>query len=225
MTLALQGAGIQSLGAAASPNYLSFPSAGYNVFTPHTAAMNPGTATLDLRAKVALNNWVPGGNNILVSSWGSANQFLLYIDATGHIAAAWTNAAAVGQFPISTVVTGLANGATKWIRALITITAGTCDFFTSDDGVTWTPNGAQRTGLTTTAVIVPGTPAQLRDGDDDTSAGEWTGKFYRSMLIIGGVTISDMDFSLQTLGATNTTFVATTGETWTIQNSAIIANT
>lgn len=213
------------LGVGRGDNYLSIPTAGYHISTPHQAALNPGTNTIDLIAKVAMADWTPAGNSAFISKWGAGDQFLFYMAGSGALNMAWTNAGGVGQFPAATVASGIPDGTTKWVRALVTITAGTCDFYTGDDGGVWTPSGTQRTGFTTTAVIVPGTPPDLRAGETSAGGAQWGAagaKIYRAITIIGGVTISDIDFTAQRVGSVNTTFVANTGETWTIANSAVI---
>jgi hypothetical protein len=226
--MALLGCGTADSGGAPSANYLSIPTAGYHVSTPDKAAFQPGLSTVDLRAKVAMTDWTPAGNAFMLAKWGAVTEYGMFVSAGGNLNGAWNNAAGVGQFCVSTVATGVTDGATKWIRALLAPAAGTCDFFLSDDGSAWAALGTQVTGKTTTAIIVPGTPAALRAGETEAGAGQWAGassKIFRVQMLINSVLVSDMDFSLQTLGANNTTFVATTGETWTIANSAVIANT
>lgn len=213
---------LSGLGIGRGDDYLSLPSTGYGVVTPHIAAHNPGTSTVDLRALVALSNWVPVSTAALIGSWGTNSQYLFYVATTGKLNAAWINAAGAGQFPAATVTTGFAAGTRKWVRALLTIGSGTCDFYSSDDGVAWTAMGTQITGLTTTAVQVPASPPNLHIAEENAGVSQWVGQVFRAQLIIAGVLISDIDFSQQVVGATNTTMLASTGETWTISGPAVI---
>lgn len=206
--------------------FLSIPSFGYHINTPHTAAMNPGTSTIDMRVRASLSNWAIGGNQALMGCWGSYPtnaQYLLYMGASGNINIAWVDNAASGQFPAATVNLGLPANSIKWIRGLITVTSGTCDFYTSDDGANWTPSGTQITALSANPVQVPASPPTLRVAEDDLGASQFLGAVWRSTLIIGGVTVADVDFEQQPVNLANTTLLGVTGETWTIANSAVIA--
>lgn len=215
------------------PNYLALQAtSGYHVSTPHTAAMNPGTNTVDMRVKVAMDDWAPAVNNqyLICCYWEgdtTKSQYLFYLPAavSGNLWSVWYAATGgTSQFATAGAAPGVTNGGVKWVRTLFTPSAGTASYYKSDDGSSWTQVGTTWTGMDTSGIQVPGVLPSLRVAEaDGASTGGWTGKVYRAILIVNSVTICDIDFSLQAAGANNTTFTATTGETWTISGLAIIA--
>lgn len=214
-------------------NYLALPAVGYQVATPHTTAMNPGLTPLDMRIKLALDDWAPAIDEYLYSLWTSGNapasQYLMYLPGGvgGNMWSIWV--AATGgaqQFGTAGAAPGVTSGQVKWLRMLVTPAAGTVSYYKSDDGSSWTQVGTTYTGLDTSGIQVTANtaPAYLRVGEMEGggTVGQFTGRIYRAMLLVNSVLICDMDFTLQTPGANNTTFTATTGETWTITGPAII---
>lgn len=192
--------------------------------TPNQSAFAPGTTTVDLRARVSRANWVDTVNlGAFISNWSStaANcRYMLSAGTGGTLIAQWY-AGAVLQTCTSTVAVGVANGTIKWVRALINPAAGTCDFFTSDDGSTWTNLGAQITGKSTTAVQTPGTAQPMRVGLDASGANGMNQKVYYTQVRVNNVVLLDIDWT--TKGASPTgTWAGSTGETWTVVGSAVV---
>lgn len=206
------------------PHYLNIP-AGGGAHTPDIAALNSGTATLDFRVKLAPNAWAPGGvYQALFAQVGTAatSRWLYAIEPAGSLFMKWWGAGAVQANHSSSVnpSTRFADGNPGWLRALVTVAAGTTDFYTSPpaDGVAWTPLGAQQT-FGGTVALNNTTPPIVNTGTDN-FADVAAGKLYRSILIIGGVTVFDMDFSTATPGTGPWT--ASTGEVWTRQGTSVV---
>lgn len=217
------GEGPQSaeIGATAG-HYLNVTTGGAS--TPSTAAMVPGTNTVDLRALVAMTSWVPAGNQFLVAKYGSTtanNQYALYIDNAGKLNGVWYNAAGVFEGAPSTVPLGIPANGTKWVRALLNPGAGTITYYTSEDGTTWTQLGATVTGLTTTAVQTTASPNPLTIGQTGAGTGQFTGRIFRAKAIINAVEQASVDFTTATSGASTVT--GAEGETWTVIAPAAIS--
>lgn len=217
------GAGSQSAETASAPgHYLSVATTG-GMSTPNIAGMTPGTSTVDLRARIQMANWVPSGNNFILTKWHATaanNQYALYVDNAGKLNGAWYNAAGVFQGSASTVATNQPANGTKWVRALLNPGAGTITYYLSDDGTTWTQLGTTISGLTTTAVQTPTTAQPLTAGQTASATGQFVGKIFRGMLIVNGTTIADADVSTQTPAAG--TFTGGQGLTWTVISAAAI---
>lgn len=194
----------------------------YTVSTPHTPSMDPGVATLDLRARVAMSNWTGAAEKDLLDSWGGPGDAFLFAVENNRFKVAWRDSNLNVQIPVSTVNLDFAADSLRWVRALLNPGAGTCDFYTSNDGSSWTSSGTQITGLSTVGIRTSGSPDAITAAYQTGGSTTWTGKFYRSVMIVNGVTISDMDWNGRTVGSHDTTYVASTGETWTTSGGATI---
>lgn len=209
---------------------LGYPSV-YSIETPFSVAMDAGSSTLDLRAKVSLVTlFNPSFNQTLLALWpfsGGTNVATFYIDTSGILNVAYIDNTAAAHFPAANVflASALVPQQIKWLRALITPSAGTCDFYTSDDGSSWTSHGTQITGLGTNPIRAGGvTPPNLSAANEGGGFvdREFPGRLYRTQLLVGGSMVSDMDWSGRTVGSNNTTYVASTGETWTTTGAAVV---
>lgn len=195
-------------------NYLSVPDA---------AALDI-TGDIDLRAQVAMDDWTPGQFMAPIAKRSSNNmsyELGVYV-TTGTL---FVNISTDGTTIItkqSTVATGISDGSIKWIRATIDVDNGAggydVKFFLSDDGLTWTQLGST---VTTSGTIT------LYSGSSPVYIGAWesgdyfAGKVYRAQILngINGTTVLDVDASRSTVGAT--TFTAVTGQTVTLNGSAV----
>lgn len=167
--------------------------------TPSQGSFAPGTNQVDMRAYCARANWSTG-TGAFMANWHTtvANcRYIFQANASGGLTAQWYNAAGALQTCVSTVGMGLANGAAKWVRAIINPGAGTCDFATSDDNVTWTPLGTQITGKTTTAVQTPTAAQPVTVGLDASAANGLAMKLYHSQLRVNNVLLLDIDWTAQ----------------------------
>lgn len=151
---------------------LSIPgtSAGGWASTPDTAG-NSVTAALDVRAKIALDSWADGVNfQAIVSKRASGGQdaYQLRIDPTGPLTLVVFSGGSNVGVPSNTV-TGFAPGSTHWVRATYVGDNGasghTVIYYTSDDGIVWTPLGTAITNATVKAI--DDTTAALNVGAGD----------------------------------------------------------
>jgi hypothetical protein len=185
-----------------SGTYLYLPgTSGNYASTPDAAALDI-TGDVDLRCKVALDDWTPGVTNTLISKSSSAvsnRSYWLNVMTDGtlslFISPDGTSTNQVGYY--STVATGIADGATKWVRATLDVDNGasghTVTFYTSDDGTTWTQLG-DAVVTAGTASIFSGASALYVGGIG--SAQPANGKFFRAQVLdgIGGTVVFDANF-------------------------------
>ena len=196
--------------SGASGNYMSAPD-------------NPPldiTTDLDLRCKVALDDWTPGAISVLLNKWSTSGNFsyTFYVATSGSLVLAWSSNGSTSANATS-VATGLADGATKWVRATLDVDNGAggrdIKFFTSDDGTTWTQLGTTITQAGTTS-IYSGT-ANLEIGIQNVTSFPARGKFFRAQVLNGidGTVVLDADASVITLPS-QTTFVDRSSNAYTV---------
>lgn len=178
--------------------------AGSYASTPDNASLDI-TGDLDLRAELAPADWSPAGNNAIVSNLqGNAGYELTLIPAGGgQIALSWgTGAGFITR--VSTVATGLTDGTRRWLRATLDVDNGAAQhvvtFYTSTDGVTWTPLGAPITTAGVTAVAA--SAAALYIGRRPAGTFPLNGSVFKAEVRagIGGTVATSPDFTLQAPG-------------------------
>ena len=137
-----------------------------NFATTPSTSTNETNGTLDIRVKLAMDNWYPGTVKVLMDkgSWrltvNSANAFeLAQQDAGGFV------------FPGSYVPAGWANGSTHWVR--VTKDTTTTSFYVSNDGINWTLNDTRGAKATLSA-----NNSALAIGAYSIGAAATAGKFY-----------------------------------------------
>lgn len=142
--------------------YLNGASATYAVISD--SAYLDISGDIDIRCKVALDKWIPDTDQALVSKWESTtNQrsYILYVATTGRVQFSWsTNGSATAQEVASfSTLPPVSDGETIWLRVTLDKDNGAptpvwaATFYTSADGETWTQQGSQVTGATTTSIF------------------------------------------------------------------------
>jgi hypothetical protein len=198
-----------------STNYLS---------VPDEAALDI-VGDLDVRCRVALDDWTPAADSGLLTKWAAGvgnNSYALVVKSTGALILYWSADGTAINTATSTASTGIADGATSWVRATLDVDNGAAGrdvkFWTSSDGTTWTQLG---TTVTTAGVtsIFSGT-ASANVGCLYATVSHATGKFHRAIIKNGidGTTVLDIDTSVIGTGSA-TSFNALTGQTVTINRS------
>lgn len=185
----IAAAGISiSTDPAAIPDSIRVPNtAGSYASTPDAAALHI-VGDLDIRARVALDDWTPAANAWLlgkIPSTGSQRAYGLFVDTTGAIGLQWSADGSTPLSRLSTVATGFTDGTLRWVRATLDVNNGAAGhdvkFFTTldPDGVgAWTQVGTTVTTAGTTSIF-PGT-TQLEVGARDAgAAGLMVGNFVR----------------------------------------------
>jgi hypothetical protein len=209
-------------------NYLYLPGvASNNASTPDAAALQI-TGDLDLRVKVAMDDWTPSTTSTLIGRFAGSTatgSYTFYLSTGGLLGFYHLNSSGVSTLRVSTVATGLTDGAVKWVRATIDVDNGASGndvkFWLSDDGITWTQLGTTVTSagvINTNAGSVP-----VFVGTYNSSFEPSRGKFFRAQVLngIGGTVAFDANFenSITSLLQTSFTESSTNGATVTINRS------
>lgn len=199
-------------------------SGGSNASTPDHSSF--AVTDLDVRVRVAMDDWTPGGFGIwLVSQWGAAGNagWAFAINATGFPALSWTADGTTGITRTSTAATGFTDGTDHWVRAVLDANNGAAGhdvrFYTSTDGVTWTQLGTTITTAGTTSIF--NSTAALAVGDVLPFAGNVRLVDLRAG-IDSATSVALPEFFAQRPGTTS--FTDRAGRTWTINGSAAIVN-
>jgi len=207
-------------------NYAYLPGVVANFFSTPDAAALDITGDLDLRVKVALDDWTPSAVNCLLSKeqTTSTRSYRLSVTTTGELILTWSPDGSATISKQSTAATGVTDGSVKWVRATLDVDNGAVGndvkFFLSDDGITWTQLGATVTTALTTS-IYSGT-SQVEIGSRIAGQTEpSSGKFYRAQILNGidGTKVLDVDTSIIGSGSA-TSFNALTGQTVTINRAS-----
>ena len=108
---------------------------------------------------------------------------------------------------------------TRYVAYVVDSTGGTVDFEISSDGISWSALGAQ---VAITAItIYQSSAAGLEMGSlNSGGTASYQGKIYSSKIYADGVLVRNFDATAQAKLATSWA-AATTGETWTINSTAI----
>jgi hypothetical protein len=207
-------------------NYLYLPGISGNWATAPDSAALDITGDIDIRCKVAFDDWTPAAiSGIIAKDDTGETAYYLRLETNGTLTFVWINSAAASLQGTSSVATGVADGATKWVRATLDVDNGASGydlkFFTSDDGITWTQLGTTVTGGTTTNIRA--TLGQVNIGNRRTGTDLARGKFFRAQVLngIGGTLVFDANFenSITSLLQTSFTESSTNGATVTINRS------
>jgi hypothetical protein len=205
-------------------NYMYLPGIASNYASAPDSAALDITGDIDLRVKVALDDWTPAANTTLIAKYtttGNQRSYRIYIGTAGQIVLQISTDGATPITLTNNTATGVSDGSTKWIRATRVASTGLCQFFTSDDGTTWTQLGSDVSG--TSGNLFSGT-AVMEVGSSTAGASEPArGKFFRAQVLngIGGTVAFDANFenSITSLLQTSFTESSTNGATVTINRS------
>jgi hypothetical protein len=135
---------------ATTTGYLSLPGvAGNYASSPDSAAVSV-TGDIDVRVKCALADWTPAASSGLWAKWGASGHLSIgsYVATSGVIVTFLSSDGTNAVNAISSVGTGITDGATKWIRFTRVAATGVSKYYLSDNGTAWTQLG---TDIATTA--------------------------------------------------------------------------
>jgi hypothetical protein len=210
-------------------NYMYLPGVGTNwASTPDSAAVSV-TGDIDLRCKVALDDWTPSSAaQFLIfkdAQGGNQRSYAFYVRTDGKLALGWFNDGTNGFEKISTVAPTVSDGATLWVRGTLDVDNGAggndVQFFTSNDGTTWTQLGTTITTAGTTNVFDGNVGLGIGSNSVGNSAAR--GKFFRAQVLngINGTVAFDANFenSITSLLQTSFTESSTNGATVTINRT------
>ena len=197
----LPGVGVAGLDATS----LQLPgSSGNYVSCPYQAALGI-TGDIDVRWVGALDDWTPGGYNVLVGRYDTSTTqrcWMLTISASdGYPTFYWSTNGSSFSSAISTVAPTVSDGESLGIRATLDVDNGadgyTVTFYTSDDaGATWDLLDSVTAGSPTS--IYGSVTAPLEVGSRTLGTANHTkGKVERVEVRdgIGGTVVASPDFS------------------------------
>jgi hypothetical protein len=123
--------------------YFYAPPTANNVLSVADSAALDITGDIDIRVKVAMDDYTPAAQRVMIAKAATSNiSYGFAINTTGTLLFIYTTNGSSTTGSASTVATGLTDGTVKWIRA--TFAAGTREtkYYLSDDGLNWTQLGA-----------------------------------------------------------------------------------
>jgi hypothetical protein len=210
------------------PMYLSLPGASGDYASTPDSASNSFAEGIEIVAKLLLDDWTPLDDSTIASKWtGTGNQraWMFRVSASGGLTVSWSLAgSSISATLSSSVSAGFTDGTTHWVKLKVSSDGSTgslIDFFTSEDGETWTRLGTQRTSVVAPTFFDSSAPVEI--GTNSGGVGDiLAGKIFRVKIYDGsGTLIHDFNPADTTDG--DTSFASsTTGETWTINGSAAI---
>jgi hypothetical protein len=195
--------------------------AGTYVSTTDLAAFP--TDDIELRFKLAANDWTPAAESVLLNKYGAAGQrsLIVSINAAGNVRVYLSSDGTASVNNVSSVAlnTVFTDAATGYVKVTRTKSDGVVTISTSTDGSTYTQLG-------TTFVLNAGqgifdSTAPILLGAETGGTLPWGGKLYQAQIYngINGTLAVDFDASRYAGG---TTLTGSTGETWTLQGNAKI---
>ncbi len=176
----------------------------------------------DARFLVALDDWTPAVRNVIAAQFeptGDQRGWGLVVLTTGQLQFLFSPDGANLEFVSNgSALSGVVNGEAKWLRVTYTSATGAVEFFTSDDGSSWTSVGSNT--VSSGGVFDSNDHVVLsEDGSSDGIDGKFLAAEFRDG--IDGTIIADPDF--RTADQTSDgglTFVDSSGKTWTLENGA-----
>jgi hypothetical protein len=207
----------------ASGTYLYLPGVSGNyASTPDAAALDI-TGDIDLRVKVAMDDWTPSASNYLMAknATSSSLSYGLYLDTSGKLVLVWSTNGTTVSSALSTVATGITDGATKWVRATLDVDNGASGndvaFYTSDDGTTWTQLGTTVTTAGTTSIFNSTSVLEIGSRFVGTN-GLSRGKFFRAQVRngIGGTVAFDANFETSITSLEQASFTESSANSATV---------
>ena len=201
--------------SGASGNYAS---------TPDAASLDI-VGDLDLRVRVALDDWTPAAESTLIAKYtatGNQRSYALAVTATGALIFRWSEDGTVEKTETSSAVNTFTNGSTHWVRATMDVNNGASDaavnFYTSEDGSTWTALGAEQLNGATTSIFASTAVLELGSQTAGT-VNRLAGKVFRAQVLsgIGGTSVAAPI-------ASTSSITDATPLTWTVQGTAYLSS-
>lgn len=201
--------------------------------TPDAAVLDI-VGDIDIRAKLSMDDWTPTS----VEGWivgkvlGTGNQRSYDIrirPSSGKLGIDWSSDGINFLSLESTVGTGFADSSVGWVRATLDVDNGaagrTATFYTSTDGVTWTPLGTPVTAAGITSIFAGTSPLTIGALDATTPGGPMNVFAVEIRNGIGGTIVANPNFSARPWDvgeSSGVTGVDSAGNTWTLNGSGSI---
>jgi hypothetical protein len=206
--------------------------------TPDTAALSI-TGDIDIRVKVALDDWTPAASfPTFVAKWNAATAQRSYdLEVTGAgvgtLRYVWSPDGVAASVVLSTAAVPFADGTIGYVRVTHDVNNGSggndVRFYTSTDGETWTQLGATVTTAGVTS-IYDGTEPVTVGARQAGAGGPLTGNVYAVEIRNGidGIVVASPSFDQTAPNGSvygSTTLTDPQGNVWTRQGAASFATT
>lgn len=192
--------------------------------TPDAASLDI-TGDIDLRVKVALDDWTPAAESTLIAKYaatGNQRSYALAVTAAGALIFRWSEDGTAEKSETSSASVSATNGAVTWVRATLDVDVGGTDaevkFYTSSDGSTWTQLGTTQANGATTSIFASTAVLELGAQTGGT-VNRAAGKIFEAQVLsgIGGTSVAHPV-------ATTSGITDATPLTWTVQGSAYLSS-
>lgn len=213
---------LNAIGAANGFIYLPDASGNY-ASTPDSAALSI-TGDIDLRIKIALNDWTPSalGTFFGKQTSTSTRTYRFDINTSGTLGLVLSSNGSTLTTATSSASAPFANGIDGWVRATWRQSDGRVQFFTSSDGSIWTQLGTNQT--IAIASIFDSAAALEVGAIQGGSTRMPPGKLYRAqirnnVLDDGSGIVFDADFAAKPVGTNGFTESSSNAATVTINGA------
>lgn len=196
------------------------------VSTPDAASLDI-VGDIDIRARVALDDWTPAAESTLIAKYTATSDersYALAVTAGGNLILRWTEDGATELSETSSAAVSAAAGETVWVRATLDVDVGGTDaevtFYTSEDGVTWTALGAVQAVGATTSIYA--STAVLEIGAQSAgTVNRMAGKFFEGSVLSG---IAGTAVAAPVASAADDEVSDATPLTWTVNGNAVVSS-
>lgn len=196
------------------------------VSTPDAASLDI-VGDIDIRARVALDDWTPAAESTLIAKYTATSDersYALAVTTGGNLILRWTEDGATELSETSSAAVSAAAGEAVWVRATLDVDVGGTDaeatFYTSDDGVTWTALGAvQAVGATTS--IYASTAVLEIGAQSEGTVNRMAGKFFEGSVLSG---IAGTAVAAPVASASGDEVSDATPLTWTVNGNALVSS-
>lgn len=194
---------------------------GYGLETPDAAALDI-TGDIDIRVKIAPDDWTPAATQAFLGKDSSGNRSYIFgLGASGALALTTTaNGTTSISFTSTANLSALPDGTVKWVRVTLDVDNGaggkSANFYTSDDGSLWTQLGTTVTSAGTTSIFSGS--ANLTIGQNPGSGQVFKGKVYAASIRngINGTEVFQFDVGGNWKSTDIDSFTAQTAQTVTL---------
>lgn len=207
----------EATGAAINNSNAKFAvlSSGSSITTPDSVAASI-TGDIDARAQASSYDFTAGTQTLIAKRAGTAEEYQFRITAGGTLQfIIWQ--AANARVAESTAAIGFSANTAHHVRATRASASGNVNFYTSENGTSWTLLG--NADIITTAGAINDSDGVLSVGSYSIGTEQFLGRIYRAQIYngINGTLAVDFNPNLHSSGAT---WTAATGEVWTINGVA-----
>jgi hypothetical protein len=198
--------------------YLSLPGSTGNYASTTDSLKTSITQDIDIQVDLALTSWASGSTQTIFAkhiTTGNQKSFFLNITTIGKIEFGISADGSSTTSVLSDASTGFGGGSENWVRITRTFSDGVVTFFTSADGITWTPFGTTKI-LLAGQMIFDSTAITQIGGIDGAGTQFPTGKFYKVNMIGNGATVLMFNPNRDSNIGNTSVLSSLTGETWII---------